>query len=140
VSEAVDPTAGTWHDQAPAVAAAVATQLRLEETHPDRARLEAQARGAMRAIDGRLDLRSASTRLEYLHGGVVVTTYADGDVPADVLEAAHQLTAELYRRKDVRFGIITSGGPMNEPVRVSRDQLAGVESLLAPYVEGWGLS
>jgi hypothetical protein len=137
---AVDATAGTWHDQAPAVAAEAASRLRLTSRDPDRD-LTGRARAAMRAIDGRLDLRASAGRLSYPVSDVAVAwTYPVGGTPPDVLEAAVQLCMDLYRRKDAAFGVLNAPSLSGEPVRISRDQLAGVESLLAPYVEGWGFA
>jgi hypothetical protein len=140
MTEPVDPTAGTWHDQAPAVATAAATALRLKATDPDRDRLEPLARAAMRAIDLRLDLRAVATRMVYLDGGAEVITYATDDAPADVVEAAHQVTRDLFRRKDAPFGVLNAWSQTGEAIRISRDQLAGVDSLLQPHIEGWGIA
>lgn len=137
---AVLATAGTWHDQAPAVAVQAATLLRLESTHPDRDTMESYARAACRAIDMRLELQPATGRMFYpISPQWAVVSYASGEAPEDVQLAALQLTQELYRRKDARFGVTNTVSPTGEPVRVSRDQLAGVDSLLQPYVEGWGI-
>ncbi len=135
-------TAGTWHDLAPAVAEEVREHLlRLPADDRDVPRLEPIARAAMRAIDQRLSLQPASGRWFYAVSDVdVVTCYGPATVPPDVLEAARQLTSELYRRKDAPFGISNAWSPSGEPLRISRDQLAGVESLLLPYVEGWGVA
>lgn len=136
----VDVTAGTWHDQAPAVAVEAANRLRLKASDPDRD-LEARARAAMRAVDNRLDLRASAGRLSYPLSDVdVVWTYPADGAPADVLEAAVQLTMDLLHRKDAKFGVLNSPSLSGEPVRVSRDQLAGVATLLDPYVEGWGIA
>ncbi len=137
----MDATAGTWHDQAPAVAAEAANRLRLRESDPDWGRVEAQARAAMRAIDSRLCLRPATTRLSYPLSDVdVAWTYADGEQPPDVTEAAVVATMDLLRRKDAPFGVLNAASLTGEPVRISRDQLAGAMSLLEPYVEGWGFA
>lgn len=137
---AVDVTAGTWHDQAPAVAAEAANRLRLREGDPDRD-LTGRAQAAMRAIDGHLQLRPAASRMSYpLSDTDLVWTYPAGTAPPDVLEAAVQLCTDLFRRKDAAFGVLNAPSLSGEPVRVSRDQLAGVESLLARYVEGWGFA
>jgi hypothetical protein len=141
VSDPVDVTAGTWHEQAPAVAAAAAEELRIGEDHPDRERFDRKARAACVAIDMRLELRPATGRMFYPVTDVwAVTSYASGQAPADVLEAAVQLTEELYRRKDAPFGISNAWSPTGEALRISRDHLAGVEPLLLPHVEGWGLA
>jgi hypothetical protein len=138
---AVDATAGTWHDQAPAVAAEAASRLRLTAQDPDRGRLEGQARAAMRAIDNRLDLRPATARMSYPLGDAdVVWTYPAGGAPPDVVESAVQVAIDLLRRKDAPFGVLNAPSLSGEPVRISRDQLAGVELLLLPYVEGWGFA
>lgn len=136
-----DGTGLTWHEHAPAVADAARVVLRLREDDPDTGRLEPLARAAARAIDARLGLQPATGRMFYPVSDVdVITTYHRDAVPADVLEAARQVTVELYRRKDVRFGVLPDLGAVGESVRVSRDQLAGVESLLAPHIESWGLA
>lgn len=136
-----EATAGTWHDQAPAMADAARTLLRLGPADPDLPRLEGCARAACTAIDQRLQLRMmVGSRAAYRVGGLDVVTYLDGDVPPDVWTAAIQLTAEEFRRKDAPFGIASGFSPTGEAVRISSDHLAGVASLLAPYVEGWGFA
>lgn len=132
-------TAGTWHDHVPAVAAAARTTLRISDTDPDAPRFPAHAAAACRAIDTRLGLRAVAGRMVYRQGGVDVVTYAPDDVPADVVEAAVQLTVGLFRRKDAPLGVLP-GGIDGLTVYVSRDQLAQVDSLLSPYVEDWGMA
>jgi hypothetical protein len=139
VTEAVDTTAGTWHDHAPAVAAEAQRRLRLHDQDPELGRLEPLARAAMRAVDERLSLQAATGRMSYAVSDTwAVVTYAADRVPADVLEAATQVTVELFQRPP--FGITNAWSPSGEAVRVSRDQLAGVSSLLEPHVEGWGMA
>lgn len=136
----MDPIAGTWHEQAPAVAEEAANRLRLKESDVDRD-LEPRARAAMRAVDGRLQLRASTGRLSYPLSDIdVVWTYPVDGAPPDVVEAATQLTMDLYHRKDSKFGVLNAPSLTGEPVRVSRDQLAGVQTLLDPYVEGWGFA
>lgn len=141
MTESVDATSGTWHDQAPDVAAAAAGELRIGSDHPDRERFDRLARTACAAIDMRLELRPATGRMFYPVSDVwAVTSYPSGGAPADVMQAAVQLTEELYRRKDAPFGISNAWSPTGEVLRISRDHLAGVEPLLLPHVEGWGLA
>lgn len=138
----VTDTSGSWHDLAPDVAEQAREHiLRLEPGDRDVPRLEPLARAAMRAIDERLELRAQTGRYSYaVAADWALVSYAATDVPADVLEAAVQLTAELYRRKDLRFGTLPDWSADGGAVRVSADQLAGVASLLGPHVEGWGLA
>jgi len=137
VPEAV---AGSWHDQAPAIASAALEQLRLASDDIDAERVASKVLAACSAIDRDLDLNAVAGRVAYVQGGVAVVTFADGDAPADILEAAVQLSVELYRRKDAAFGVLNAWSPSGEPLRISRDQLAGVDSLLAPHREGWGFA
>jgi hypothetical protein len=69
-----------------------------------------------------------------------VVTYGPDGVPADVLEAATQLTVELLRRRDAPFGVLETHSPTGDLVRVSSDHLRGVQSLLEPHMEGWGIA
>ena len=131
-------TSGTWLDQVPDVAAAALSTLRLTDTDPDANRVTAKASAACSAIDMRLELRAVAGRMQYDVAGVTVYTYPAGGAPPDVLEAAVQLAVSLYRRKDAPFGVVTQG--MADPVYISRDQLAQVESLLLPWCEGFGLA
>jgi hypothetical protein len=143
MTEAVAATAGTWHDQAPAVAteAAGPGRLRLDDADPDRALLDTLAERACRMIDQRLELRPVLGRYGYqVAPQFYVVTYGTGEAPPDVVEAAVQLTMELYRRKDAPFGVLNAWSPSGEPLRIGRDVLAGVESLLGPHIEGWGLA
>lgn len=137
VPEAV---AGSWHDQAPAIASAALEQLRVAGTDIDADRIASKALPACSAIDAHLELQAVAGRVSYTIGGVVVISYAAGDAPADVLEAAVQLTVELYRRKDAAFGVLNAWSPSGEAVRISGQQLAGVSSLLEPWREGWGIA
>lgn len=139
--------AGSWHDAIPEIAAGAIEQLRLHggASDVDARRVAGKAPAACQAIDVHLDLRrydellrTIPQRVTYSIGGVERTAYATGQAPADVLDAAVQLTVELYGRKDARFGVLP-GGSIGEPVRISADHLRGVASLLAPYVEGWGI-
>jgi hypothetical protein len=130
---------GTWHDQAPDMAAAAAEKLRLTGTDPDRERLDRIALTACAAIDVRLELRPATGRMSYpISENWAVVTYASGQAPADVEQAAVQLTEELSQRP--LFGISNAWSPTGEAVRIGRDHMAGVESLLGPHIEGWGLA
>lgn len=131
---------GTWHDQAPAIADAARGLLRLHANDPDLPRLPGLARAACAAIDHRLMLKAHPDRLVLTAGGLSWWTYTADDVPADVLAAAEQLTGELFRRKDAPFGVLNAASANAVPMYVSRDQLAGVETLLAPYVESWGFA
>lgn len=137
VPEAV---AGSWHDAIPDIAARAVTQLRLAGGDMDAGLIASKAPAACMAIDQRLDLRAVAGRVTYTIGGVTVVSYATGDAPGDVLEAAVQLTVELYRRKDAAFGVLGAWLQSGEAVRVSADQLRGIDSLLAPWVEGVGVA
>lgn len=137
VPEAV---AGSWHDQAPAIASAALEQLRLAGVDMDAGRIASKAPAACSSIDQYLELRAVAGRVTYTVGGVPIVSYASGDAPADVLEAAVQLTVELYRRKDAAFGVLNAWSPTGEALRISGQQLAGVASLLEPWREGWGIA
>jgi hypothetical protein len=140
VSEPVDPTAGTWHDQAPAIADAARGLLRLNVSDPDAPRLPGCARAACSAIDHWTNLLPVAGRMLVTVGGEEWNTWAVDDAPAEVVTAAQQLTAELFRRKDAPFGVLNGASANSVPMYVSRDQLAGVLSLIAPYREGWGFA
>jgi hypothetical protein len=140
VTDPWEATAGTWHDQAPAVADAARTLLRLNAADPDVGRLEDLSRAACSMIDQYLNLIATTVRVTYIRGGIYTVTYATGDAPPDVLAAATQLTAELFRRKDAPFGVLNAASANAVPMYVSRDQMAGVASQLAPYVEGFGFA
>ena len=131
---------GTWHEAYAEIAAAALEQRRLAGDDMDAARLTGKVPAACSMIDRELDLRPIAGRVQYVTGGAPVVAYAPDDAPAQILEAAVQLTLELYDREGARFGVLTSASAsFGEPVRVSRNQLAGVESLLAPFREGWGI-
>lgn len=132
--------AGSWHEAYAEIAAAALEVRRLGEGDIDAARITGKVPAACAEIDQYLELRPVDGRVQYVVGGVTVIAYAPGDVPAPVLEAAVQLTLELYDRKDARFGVLAgASSSFGEPVRVSRDRLAGVTSLLDPWREGWGI-
>lgn len=131
---------GTWHDQAPEIADAARTMLRLNPSDPDVPRLPGCAQAACSALDHRLNLKAHPDRPLLTVGGDTWSTYAVDDAPADVVTAAVQLTGELFRRKDAPFGVLNAASANAVPMYISRDQLAGVDSLIAPYVEGWGFA
>ncbi len=79
--------------------------------------------------------------LELIHDRIGATVYYDETtVPTPVVEAAAVATSEMYRRKDAPFGITGAWSQEGENLRISRDPLAGVEHLLAPYKAGWGIA
>lgn len=132
---------GTWHEAHAGIAAGALAQLRLGGTDHDAGRIESKVPAALIAIDLDLELRAVAGRIAYeVQPGHVVVTFPAGLVPASILEAAVQLTVELYRRKDASFGVLNAWSPTGEALRISRDQLAGVDSLLAPFREGWGIA
>lgn len=131
---------GTWHEAHAEITARALAQRRLGGGDMDAGQFVDLVPTACSMIDQRLELRAVAGRVRYVVGGVPVIAYAPGDAPAQVVDAAVQLTLELYDRKDARFGVLTSASAaFGEPVRVSRDRLAGVEGLLEPFVEGWGI-
>jgi len=131
---------GTWHDQAPDIAAAARAMLRLNVADPDVPRLDGCARAACSAIDHWTNLLPCDGRMELTVGGETWVTWADGDAPADAVTAAEQLCGELFRRKDAPFGVLNAASANAVPMYVSRDQLAGIRSLVAPYREGFGFA
>jgi hypothetical protein len=128
---------GSWHDAAPTIASGALEQLRLGETDRDAARVARKALAACSMIDEHLELRPVLGRVYYTVGGRNVIAYATGDAPPQVLEAAVELTVELYTRKDATLGVLGSGP---DAVRLSSDHLAGVRSTLAPFVEGFAIA
>jgi len=138
VSEPVET--GTWYDQAPQIAELARGMLRLAVNDPDAGRLPGNALAACSAIDHRLNLKVHPDRPLVTVGGETWSTYAVDDAPPDVVAAAVQLCGELFRRKDAPFGVLNAASANAVPMYISRDQLAGVDSLIAPYVEGWGFA
>jgi hypothetical protein len=134
------PATGTWHDLAPDIVDAARTALRLNVADPDVPRLTGCARTACTSIDHRLGLLAHTDRPQLTVAGLTWNTYPADDVPADVMEAAVQLTGELFRRKDAPFGVLNAASANAVPMYVSRNQLAGIETLIAPYVESWGFA
>ncbi len=79
--------------------------------------------------------------LELIHDRLGATLYYDETtVPTPIVEAAAVATSEMYRRKDAPFGITGAWSQEGENLRISRDPLAGVEHLIAPYKVGWGIA
>jgi hypothetical protein len=131
---------GSWHDQAPDIAGAARTLLRLNVADPDLSRLAGNARAACSVIDHWTNLLPGTDRVQLTVGWETWWSWAVDDAPADAVTAAEQLTAELFRRKDAPFGVLNAASANAVPMYVSRDQLAGVLSLIAPYREGWGFA
>lgn len=128
---------GSWHDAAPDIASGALEQLRLPATDRDAPRVAGKVLAACADIDEHLELRPLAGRVYYTVGGRNVVSYATGDAPAPVLEAAVQLTVELYTRKDATLGVLGTGP---DALRLSSDHLAGVRSALAPFVEGFAIA
>lgn len=135
--EVPEAVAGSWHDAAPAIASGALEQLRLGPDDRDAPRIGRQALAACSMIDEALELRAVTGRVWYTVGGRIVVSYATGDAPQPVLEAAVELTVELYTRKDATLGVLGTGP---DAVRLSSDHLAGVRSTLAPFVEGFAIA
>ena len=132
---------GSWHEAHAEIVAGALEQLRVGGNDHDAGRIARKMPAACIAIDLDLELRAVAGRIAYeVAPGHVVVTFPAGLVPASILEAAVQLTVELYRRKDASFGVLNAWSPTGEALRISRDQLAGVDSLLAPFREGWGIA
>jgi hypothetical protein len=62
----------------------------------------------------------------------------DDPVPAAVNQAAINATVELARRKDAPFGLTGAWGADGLAMRVDRDALSPVLTLLQPYRRGFG--
>lgn len=132
---------GSWHEAHAEIAAGALAQLRLAERDIDADRITGKVPAACIAIDLDLELRAVAGRIAYeVQPGQILVTFPAGLVPASILEAAVQLSVELYRRKDASFGVLNAWSATGEALRISRDQLAGVDSLLAPFREGWGFA
>lgn len=130
---------GSWHDAHAEIAAGALEQLRLGNDDIDADRVTSKVGPAFQAIDAYLELRAYIGRVQYIVGGIRVVAYASGDAPQLVLEAAVALTVELYRRKDATFGVLNAWSASGEAFRIGADHLRGVESMLLPYREGWGI-
>lgn len=135
-----EPVTGSWHDQAPEIADAARTLLRLAVNDPDLNRLPGCARAACSSIDHWTNLLEHPDRVQLTVGGQTWWSWSVDDAPPDAVTAAEQLTAELFRRKDAPFGVLNAASANSVPMYVSRDQLAGVLSLIAPYREGFGFA
>jgi hypothetical protein len=131
---------GTWHESHAEITAGALAQLRVAGHDMDAERIAGKVPQACRDIDTHLELRPLEGRVQYRSGGIPVVTYAPGDAPATIVEAAVTLTVELYRRKDAAFGVLDAWSQTGEAVRIGADHLRGVASLLLPYREGWGIA
>jgi hypothetical protein len=134
--EVPEAVAGSWHDDAPAIAERALGQLRLTANDVDAARVAGEVLTACQLVDQHLELRAVEGRVAYTVGGVTTVSYATGDAPEPVVRAAVFLTVELYARKDATLGFLGQGP---DAMRLSGNHLAGVASMLAPYREGWGI-
>lgn len=100
--------------------------LRLDPADMDAARIERKAAEAVALIDAELDL--------------VLPYPTVSAIPAPVVEAAVNLTVELYRRKDAPGGITDSWTSDGSFLRLSADVMKGARSELAPYKGRRGLA
>lgn len=128
---ALSPSTGAvptdpWTSDVDRVLVGATDTLRISGTaDPDVARLRRHATTAVALCD------------RYLDRPVPFTV---AEVPQPVVDAAITVTGELYKRKDAPFGITGAWTPDGGQMRISRDVLAGVETMLAPFRGGWGLA
>lgn len=122
---ASDPTvAPSWADPADVTVAALAV-LRIDQDDPDADRVATAAVSAIALVDNYLDRADDP---------LIAPT------PQPVLDAAVQVTVELYRRKDAPFGVLNSWSENDVgPVRIGTDPIKGVELLLLPYAHRYGV-
>lgn len=97
--------------------------LRLDPADQDAARVERKAAEAVALIDADLDL---------------VDPFET--IPVPVVEAAVNLTVELFRRKDAPGGITDSWTSDGSFLRLSADVMKGVRSELRPYKQRRGVA
>lgn len=113
-----------WAD-ANTVAQMAMKVLRMEDTHTDMVRVERAAASAIELVDLYLD-RADDPLVQ--------------PTPPPILDAAVQVTVEVYRRKDAPFGVLQGFSDTDVgPVRIGSDALKGVESLLMPYAHRYGV-
>jgi hypothetical protein len=98
----------------------------MDDADPDADRVDAAAASALELAEGYLD--------------------RDDDpltdpVPQALTTACVNVTIELYRRKDAPFGVLDSWSTSSEfgPVRIGTDWLKGVEYLIDPYRNSFGI-
>jgi len=100
--------------------------MRMDPADPDAYRVEAAATATLELVEGYLD--------------------RDDDpigppAPNALRVACVNTTVEMYRRKDAPFGVLDSWSTSSEfgPVRIGTDWLKGVEYLIDPYRNSFGI-
>lgn len=98
------------------------TVLRLEPADADAARIADAAEVAARRVDTLVD------RAE------------PGPVSVTMLAAAVQGTIEEYKRSGASFGLLDSWSTDGFALRISPDPMRGIEAMVTPDKERWGVS
>jgi hypothetical protein len=104
------------------VANAALDILRLDADDEDAARILVDAETATELVDAELDYAVAPTT-----------------VPRAVIDAAVNLTIELYRRKDAPFGITDSWTVDGASIRLSNDVMRTTRSMLTKHKKRFGI-
>lgn len=115
------PAANTW-DIADIGTQALAV-LRMENDDVDAGRVEDAAEVATVRLDGYLD---------------AVTPIDTATMP-DLVQAAVELTVEVYRTKDAPWGVLDAWSADTVPVRISSDRLRSIRGLVIPRKERFGV-
>jgi hypothetical protein len=123
---APDPLPFYWDGTVEEVVKYAAEQLQIGPNHPSRDRLN----------------RNAQTVTELVQRFLNRTWPVDGSAELEVgiLDGSIMATVELFRRREVAFGLSGAYNADGIPVRISNDWLAGVAPGLAAYRTGWGLA
>lgn len=115
---------GAWWDIPGTVAAALAI-MRMDQSDEDVPRVEAAAVAVCSLID------------EYLNR----VDPMPSPTPGPVRMGAVFGTVEAYRRKDAPFGVLDSFSASDlGPTRIGADVLRGIESMIRPYKQQWGVA
>ena len=61
------------------------------------------------------------------------------DTEPVLVQAAVELTVEVYRTKDAPWGVLDAWSADTVPVRISSDRLRSIRSLAIPYKERLGV-
>jgi len=121
MSDVAPPVANVW--DANDITAQALAVLRMDGTDVDAGRVADAADVATMRLDLYLD------RVDQL----------DTTTMPDLVQAAVELTIEVYRTKDAPWGVLDAWSADTVPVRISSDRLRSIRSLVIPRKQRFGV-
>ena len=121
MTDVAPPAANVWDVND--IAGQALAVLRMDGTDVDAGRVEDAVDVATRRIDGYLD----------------AVTPIDTTTEPELVQAAVELSIEVYRTKDAPWGVLDAWSADTVPVRISSDRLRSIRSLVITHKERFGV-